>query len=131
MSKIAFVTGGSQGIGAAICLSLSKNGYHTVIGYKSHRSEAEELADTIKKLGGSAVPYSCDVTSEEEVVNAVNFAESLGDLELVVNCAGIVGSGQIQDLTAEQWHKVFSTNARGTALVCREVSKGMIRRLRN
>lgn len=128
MSKIAFVTGGSQGIGAAICSSLSESGFYTVIGYKSHKSEAEKLADMINSLGGSAVPYRCDVTSEEEVVKAVEFAESLGVLDIAVNCAGITGNGQIQDLTAEQWHRVFSTNARGTALVCREVSKGMIRR---
>ena len=128
MSKISFVTGGSQGIGAAICSLLSENGFYTVIGYKSHKSEAEKLADKINSLGGSAVPVSCDVTSEEDVVKAVEFAESLGVLDIAVNCAGITGSGQIQDLTAEQWHRVFSTNARGTALVCREVSKGMIRR---
>lgn len=128
MSKIAFVTGGSQGIGAAICTLLSADGFNVVIGYKSHRSEAEELADKIAAQGGFAVSCRCDVTSEEEVVNAVQFAKSLGNLELVVNCAGITGNGQIQDLTAEQWHRVFSTNARGTALVCREVSKGMIRR---
>lgn len=128
MSKVAFVTGGSQGIGAAICRLLSANGFYTVIGYNSHRSEAEELADDIRNQGYSAVPYHCDVTSEEEIINAVSFAESLGPLEFVVNCAGIAGNGQIQDLTADQWHLIFSTNARGTALVCREASKGMIRR---
>ena len=128
MSKIAFVTGGSQGIGAAICTLLSQHGYHTVICYKEHKDEAETLAEQIRSFGGAATPYRCDVTSEEDIIQAVSFAESLGVLDLVVNCAGINGSGQVQDITAEQWHRVFSTNTRGTAFVCREASKGMISR---
>ena len=128
MYKIAFVTGGSQGIGAAICALLAENGYHTVIGYNAHEAEAKEIADSIVSKGGFAVTRHCDVTSEDEITNAVAYAESLGELDLVVNCAGIVGSGQIQDISAEQWHRVFSTNTRGTALVCREAAKGMIRR---
>ena len=128
MDKIAFVTGGSQGIGAATSSLLADNGYCVVIGYKSHKAEAEELAANIISRGGSAYALRCDVTSEEEIVNAVIYAESLGELDLVVNCAGIVGSGQIQDISAEQWHRVFSTNTRGTALVCREAAKWMISR---
>lgn len=130
MSRVAFVTGGSQGIGAAVCSLLARKGYITVIGYKEHRESAEDLAESLASGGFSAQAFRCDVTLEEDIVRAVAFAESLGDLEVVVNCAGINGSGQIQDLTAEQWHLVFSTNTRGTALVCREASKGMIRRHR-
>ena len=128
MSKIAFVTGGSQGIGAAVCSLLADSGYCTIIGYKTHKAEAEELADAITSRGGSAFACKCDVTSEDEIIAAVAYAESLGELNLVVNCAGIVGSGQIQDITAELWHRVFSTNTRGTALVCREAARGMISR---
>lgn len=130
MSKVAFVTGGSQGIGSAICSLLAHKGYLTVIGYRSHCEEAEELAGSLDEAGLSAQAFPCDVTQEEDIIRAVAYAESLGELEVVVNCAGITGSGQIQDLTAEQWHRVFSANTRGTALVCREASKGMIRRHR-
>ncbi|MBQ8994811.1 MAG: 3-oxoacyl-ACP reductase FabG [Oscillospiraceae bacterium] len=128
MQKVAFVTGGSRGIGAAICRSLAEKGYLTVVCYKENKESAEKLADLLNTSGLSAVPLHCDVRNEEEIISAIAYAESLGELSVVVNCAGVVGSGQVQDITAEQWHSVFSANTRGTALVCREAAKEMIRR---
>jgi len=128
MEKVALVTGGSRGIGAAVCAALARRGYLTVICYNQNADLAEAAATSLTAEGYAAVARKCDVTSEQDVIGAVACAESLGELAVVVNCAGITGSGQVQDITAEQWHRVFSTNARGTALICREASKGMIRR---
>ena len=72
----------------------------------------------------------CVVTGASRGIGAAvaEAMASLGTLEIVVNNAGISESGMLQDITPAQWHRVFSVNARGTALVCREAAKSMIAR---
>ena len=128
MEKVCVVTGASRGIGAAVAEAMAKKGYLTVVCYKRHREEAEQLVRKMEAEGFRAVARHCDVGSEEDIVSLIAYADSLGTLEIVVNNAGISESGMLQDITPAQWHRVFSVNARGTALVCREAAKSMIAR---
>ncbi len=128
MDRVCVVTGASRGIGAAVAEAMARKGYLTVFCYDQHQESAEKLVRKLEAEGFRAVAFHCDVGSEEDIIGLISYAENLGALEVVVNNAGISESGMLQDITPAQWHHVFSINARGTALVCREAAKGMIAR---
>lgn len=127
MRYTALVTGASGGIGKAVAASLCRNGFHTLCGYSSHLEKAEELCDELRSAGHSAIPVRLDVTSEEDIIEAVAAAASAGPLAAVVNCAGIASIRQIQDVTADEISRILSVNLAGTITVCREAAKVMIR----
>ena len=80
-----------------------------------------------EQFGTETLPIKCDVSSESDVVKAVNAAiEKFGRIDILLNCAGITAkSNDVTDYTLEQWNKVFATNMVGTYLMCREVAKHM------
>ncbi len=120
--KKAFVTGGSGGIGQGICRALAAEGWTVYIGCLTHVSEAQALA---KELGGEAVV--CDVRQEAQVKSAI---EHIGELELLVNCAGIAWGGLFQWMSEEQWQDIFGVNIDGVFRTCKFAVLGMISRQR-
>lgn len=118
--RSAFITGGSGGIGQGICRALAADGWFVYIGYHRHEDAAFALAH---ELGGEAI--HCDVRSEEQVSAA--FAR-IGEIELLVNCAGIAWGGLFQSMSEAQWEDIFSTNIGGTFRTCKAAAPGMIRR---
>ncbi len=122
MKKIALVTGGSGGIGSAVCRSLAAAGYTVGVGYFRNRAGAEALA---KELGG--YPAYADVSRPKEV--AAMFAEA-GEVETLVLSAGIAHYGLITDLTYDDWRELMAVNLDGAFLCCRAAVPGMVRRKR-
>ena len=122
--RAALVTGGGQGIGAAICRRLAAAGARIVVFDRSTEC-AQQVA---RDIGGLAV--AGDVTSEEDVARAVGRAEeALGSLEILVNNAGITGkAGRCWELSRADLEDVLAVNVVGPFLCCRAALPGMLRR---
>jgi len=112
--KVAFVTGGSKGIGYGIAETLLKEGMHVAITSRS-MDNAQSAAEQLSKVGsGNVLPIEADVRNMESQQAAVNKAlEEFGQIDLLVANAGLGHFGSIEDLTAEQWHETIDTNLTG------------------
>ena len=119
---MALVTGGSRGIGKAIALELARAGAVVVVGYRTGAEEAEAVA---AEAGGRAV--QADVSDPEQ---AARLVEEAGDLDVLVNNAGITRDGLIARMSDEDWRTVLDTNLGGAFNTCRAASRGMMRRRR-
>lgn len=118
--RTALVTGGSRGIGRAIAEELASAGASVVVGYRSGADEAEEVATAI---GGRAV--QADLSDPEE---AKRLVEEAGDLDVLVNNAGLTRDGLIARMPDEDWREVIDTNLGGVFHTCRAAARGMMRR---
>lgn len=122
MKKTALITGGSRGIGAAIALKLSREGFMTVINYSSNREFAEEIA---KKTGGFAV--QADVSDRQQVDEMINLVnEKTGGVDVLVNNAGVSVSGLFTDITPEQESRLWGVNVGGVFSCTKAVLSHMI-----
>jgi 3-oxoacyl-[acyl-carrier protein] reductase len=122
--KVALVTGGSRGIGAAISRELARAGAKVAVNYRAGQEAADEVAG---EIGGLAV--LADVSNAEEVKALIERVEGeLGDIDAVVNNAGITRDTLIARMTDDDWETVIDTNLRGTFNTCRAVSRKMLRR---
>jgi 3-oxoacyl-[acyl-carrier protein] reductase len=118
--KTALVTGGSRGIGCAIAMELAAAGAMVVVGYRSGADEAEEVANAI---GGKAV--QADVSDPEQ---AARLVEEAGDLDVLVNNAGLTRDGLLARMPDADWRAVIDTNLGGVFHTCRAAARGMMRR---
>jgi len=111
--KLALVTGGSRGIGAAIALRLAADGARVAISYNSNKAAAEKVVAQIKELGTDAIAVQADVASEAD--NKVLLAEiaKLGKLDILVNNAAIFEGGPIDQVGLDQYQRLFDTNVKG------------------
>jgi NAD(P)-dependent dehydrogenase (short-subunit alcohol dehydrogenase family) len=116
------VTGGSRGIGAAICRKLAAEGYPVALSYTSRADLAQAIVTEITAAGGRAVAIGGDVAEEADIIRLFAEAQAaLGPLYGLVNNAGIVGgSNRLADLTAEALHRTLAVNVAGTVLCARE-----------
>ncbi|GAA1001016.1 bifunctional rhamnulose-1-phosphate aldolase/short-chain dehydrogenase [Acrocarpospora macrocephala] len=122
-TRVAFVTGGGSGIGAATARRLSAEGACVVIADRD-LTAAEKVA---AELGESAIAVQVDVTSEEEITGAVRTAVlAFGGIDLVVNNAGLSLSRSLLDTTAADWDLQHQVMPRGSFLVSRETARVMI-----
>ena len=118
--KAALVTGASRGIGRAVALELARAGAEVVVGYRSGRDEAEEVA---REAGGRAV--QADVSDPE---SARALVEAAGDLDILVNNAGLTRDGLLARMSDEDWRTVIDTNLSSVFYTCRAAARGMMRR---
>jgi 3-oxoacyl-[acyl-carrier protein] reductase len=121
---VALVTGGSGGIGAAICQAIARTGALVAIGYRGNVSAA---ADVVEACAGHAVPMRIDVTDEDSVRAAVTEAGELGRLGILVNNAGVVDDDLLLRLTPQRWDRLVEVNLRGAYLTSRAVLWPMLR----
>jgi 3-oxoacyl-[acyl-carrier protein] reductase len=122
--KVALVTGGSRGIGAAVARELGAAGARVAVNYRASADVATEIAG---EIGGIAV--GGDVADPEQAAALVaRVEEELGDLDCLVNNAGVTRDGLIARMSDEDWDTVMDTNLRGTFNTCRAVSRKMLRR---
>lgn len=127
MAKVAVVTGGSRGIGEAICRSLAKEGYTVIIDYCVSSEKAQSLENELKEMGFEAESICCDVRNESDVLRLFEYVISkYGKIDVLVNNAGIAHYGLITDVKSELWDDVFNTNVKGVFFMCREALKSMI-----
>ena len=118
--KTALVTGASRGIGKAIAVELAAAGANVVVGYNSGRDDAEAVAE---QIGGRAV--QADVSAPDE---ARALVEEAGDLDVLVNNAGLTRDGVLARMTDEDWQAVIDTNLASVFYTCRAASRGMMRK---
>ena len=112
----ALVTGGSRGIGRAICLEFARAGYDVAFCWSKDEAGAKETARLISEAGAGALSFCCDVSDEAQV--QAMFGQIFG-LSVLVNNAGVALYKQVQDTSFAEWKQVFSVNADGAFLCTR------------
>lgn len=127
MKKVAIVTGGSRGIGAATAKLLAENGYAVCVNYQNSESEANAVVDEIKQANGVALAVKADMSNESDIINLFNTVDkTLGPITALVNNAGINGGiCRVEDLKSDCLESVFKTNVFGIFYACREALKRM------
>ncbi|MDR1896104.1 MAG: 3-oxoacyl-ACP reductase FabG [Prevotellaceae bacterium] len=126
--KIVLVTGGSRGIGSAICEAFVEEGAAVAFSYVHSKDKAEELAARLRdRYDAKVMCMAADVSRESDILAMIAEVEqSLGTIDILVNNAAICPSGPVTSYTAEVWEQTFATNVTGMFIASREV----VRRLR-
>lgn len=127
MKKLALVTGGSRGIGAAICEELGKLGFKVIVNYSSNESRAKEVVDKIIQAGGEAVVSGFDVSNSTEVDKAFDSLPSDGVLSVLVNNAGITIDGLLLRLKDEDLDRTLNVDLKGAIYCTRAAAKLMMK----
>ena len=121
--KSAIVTGGSQGIGAAISLELAREGADICLTYRKHEAEAKNYAAEIEAMGRKALALQCDISVYTEAEATVRAAlESFGRIDILVNNAGMNWDGVCWKMSEEQWDRVIQVNLKGYFNFTRQVA---------
>jgi 3-oxoacyl-[acyl-carrier protein] reductase len=125
--KTALVTGGSRGIGSAICKALSTN-HKVVIGYSNSKEEAKKLEESINSNGGNAMSVKINV-SDKNLINSAfeEIEESYGIVEVLVNNAGITKDNILPRMKESEWDDVMQTNLTGSYLTTQRAIKNMMK----
>ena len=124
MAKVAIVTGASRGIGRTIAQRLAADGFAVVVNYAGNAAKAEETVKEIEKAGGRAVAIKGDVANEADVRQLFQKTlEAFGQIDVVVNNAGIMPLSPIAKGDVETFDKVIATNLRGTFLVMAQAAQ--------
>jgi 3-oxoacyl-[acyl-carrier protein] reductase len=127
--QTAIVTGGSRGIGRAVCQAFAAEGARVAVVYRGNREAAEQLVQEITQSGSRAIGVQCDVADRASVTACVKQVEQeFGPLRILVNNAGVIADGLFVRMTPEEWQKVIATNLGGVFNFCHEVAFGMMQR---
>ena len=114
--KTAVVTGGSRGLGRAICLELARCGANVVLCYAGNEAAANETVAACESLGAKAAAIRCDVSKEDEVKALMDAAlTTFGRIDILVNNAGITKDGLLMMMKPEDFDAVIAANLRGNA----------------
>ena len=127
--KYALVTGGSRGIGKAICIQLATMNYPVIINYQSNKEAAEATKSLIEEKGGTAELLQFDVSDSEAIEKSLaEWTENHPDdyISVLVNNAGIRMDNMMIFMQNEQWHKVLDTTLNGFFYITRRLLKNML-----
>lgn len=127
--KCALVTGGSRGIGRAICLKLAAMGYYVLVNYKSNTAEAENTLALIEETGAKGELLQFDVADKEQIKSVLGGwidANPEKYIEVLINNAGIRDDSLMAWMAEEQWDNVLKTNLDSFFYVTRTVLNGML-----
>lgn len=126
--SVAVITGGGQGIGAAIARALAAEGAAIVVAARN-LDRIKAVAEAIEAAGGKARAVRCDVTDPSSVRSLASAASRLGAaVDILVNNAGMAHSAPLPKITFEDWNRVFAVNATGTFLCTQAFVPGMLER---
>ena len=127
MKKVAVVSGGSRGIGAAVCRAFGEAGYTVIINYKESRGSAEALAAELRLGGCNAEACCCDVRDGEAVSRMFEeIVKKYGRVDVLVNNAGVCHYGLLTDVSETDWDLLFDTNVKGVFHMCKAALKDMV-----
>lgn len=127
-SRVALVTGGSGGIGAAVVRRLAADGFAVAVHYAGSRDRAEDVARAARDAGATAIVVTADVADEHAVAAMFDEVErELGGIDVLVHSAGIMLLSPLAELDLDDFDRMHRTNVRGTVVVAREA----VRRLRD
>lgn len=125
--KTALITGGSRGIGSAICKALSAN-HKVVIGYSNSKEEAKKLEESINSIGGNAMSIKIDVSDKNSINTSFEeIEERYGIVEVLVNNAGITRDNILPRMKDSEWDDVIQTNLTGSYLTTQRAIKNMMK----
>ena len=120
--KVALVTGGSRGIGAAIASELAEAGAAVAVNYLQHADRANELVETLRAAGGPAIATQCDVSQAPAVAKMVEQVKSaLGPVDILVNNAGVAITRGVDDLSEADFDQTIAVNLKSVFLCTQAV----------
>lgn len=123
--KNALVTGGSRGLGRAICEALAEEGANVIVNCRSRIDDAHAVAEDLQqRFGRLALAIQADIANEEDVAAMFDRAEAeLGPIDVLVNNAGTWPTAYVKDMTRAEWDETIAANLTGSFLTCREAVK--------
>ncbi len=128
MAKTAVITGGSRGIGRAICVALAEAGNNIVVNYAGNQNAAEETVKLCQEKGVEAIAVAGNVAVAEDVKNLMAKAtEAFGSIDILVNNAGITKDNLLMRMSEEDFDGVIDVNLKGAFLCMKEVSRPMMK----
>ena len=128
-NKVAVITGGSRGIGRAVARDLASRGAAVVVNYNKSPDAANEVVKQIEEAGGKAAAFQADVSDFKQAEALIKFAvETFGDLNILVNNAGITKDTLIMMMSEADWDAVISTNLKSTFNCSKAAVKHMMRK---
>jgi 3-oxoacyl-[acyl-carrier protein] reductase len=126
--RVALVTGGGRGIGRAVAVRLANEGANVAISYRSNDASAEEVAEELRAAGALCEIFKGDVASPEDVDALFkSVGDALGQVEILVNNAGLTRDNLMMRMKESEFDEVLSTNLKGTYLCTRAALRPMIR----
>ncbi len=124
--KVAFIHGGSRGIGAATARRLARDGVTVAIGFAASAIAAEALAEEIKASGGQAIAVKADATDATALVNAIDgVARRFGRLDILVNSAGVLHVGPTEAFSLADFDRTIAVNVRSVFVASQAAAKHM------
>ncbi len=127
--RVALITGGSRGIGAAVCADLGAAGAVVAVNYARDAESAARVVERIAQAGGTAQAIAGDISTAAGATALVEAVEhDLGPIAILVNNAGITRDNLIMKLDDADWHDVIDTNLGGAFFTCRAVARPMLKR---
>ncbi len=125
-NKVAIVTGSSRGIGKAIATKLASYGAAVVINYSHSADKANQTVEEIKQQGGNAIAIQADVGKIAEIESLFEqTVDKLGQVDILVNCAGIIINKPLVEITEADFDKIVAVNIKGTYFACQQAVKRM------
>ena len=125
--KTVLVTGGSKGIGKCIAENLALEGYNVVLNYNKSEKQAKEIQKKLKEKGINIEIFKADVSKREEVKKLVKFTlKKFGNIDVLINNAGIAKLQMFNDITDEDWNEMLNVNLNSAFYCSQEVLPNMI-----
>jgi len=125
--KVALVTGSSRGVGKSIAIAFAKEGAKVMVNYTSNEKAANEVMETIQKMGGQAKVFKADVAKKAEAQDLVQATvDAFGGLDILVNNAGFTRPAMMLKMTEEQWDAVVDIHLKGAWLCAQAAAPHMI-----
>ncbi len=128
-NRVALVTGGSRGIGAAVAIALAQSGADVAVNYRERADAADRVCGEISGMGRESIAVQADVSVAAEVSRMVAEIQArLGGIDILVNNAGIAPPRRLEEITEEEWEEVLTINLKSVFLLTQAVISGMRQR---